>query len=299
MNLENVKLNLDTRMVLNVGCPMGKTNAPRAYNALFSARDMNAIMLPVEIKKGDLPRFMDAVRTLNIRYICPTMPHKADIIPLLDDVDADSRLFNSVNAVRIDDDGSSHGVGMDGKGAIRALLDSGVELAGRECMMLGTGSISGVIGLELARQGVRRLTVLNRTLDKAEAVAGVLNEYTDMKVRVLPATPENLDEAAGHADAFIQATPLGMAGFGHSHPYIGFIDRLPSHGAVLDVIINPPETAVIARARQRGLKTVPGMHMLAGQMTEIFKFMFDITLEPNDKDACIRELCSFLHVSLP
>ena len=52
MQLENVKLNLDTELVLNVGDPIGKTNAPRCYNKLFERLDMNAIMLPCEIKKG-------------------------------------------------------------------------------------------------------------------------------------------------------------------------------------------------------------------------------------------------------
>ena len=116
MNLENVKFNTDTKLVLNIGDPMGKTNAPRAYNKLFGELDMNAIMLPVEVKKGMLPRFMEACKMLGIRYISPTMPHKKDIIPLLDDVDESSRIFQSVNAIRIDEDGTSHGVGMDGKG---------------------------------------------------------------------------------------------------------------------------------------------------------------------------------------
>ena len=53
MNLENVKFNTDTKLVLNIGDPMGKTNAPRAYNKLFGELDMNAIMLPVEVKKGN------------------------------------------------------------------------------------------------------------------------------------------------------------------------------------------------------------------------------------------------------
>ena len=55
MKLENIKLNLDTELVLNVGDPIGKTNAPRCYNKLFERLHMNAIMLPCEIKKGELP----------------------------------------------------------------------------------------------------------------------------------------------------------------------------------------------------------------------------------------------------
>ena len=120
MKLENIKLKLDTELVLNVADPIGKTNAPRCYNKLFERLNMNAIMLPCEIKKGELPKLLDACRLMGIHYLCPTMPHKSDFVDLLDDVDETSKLFHSVNAIRLDENGS-HGSGMDGKGAVKAM----------------------------------------------------------------------------------------------------------------------------------------------------------------------------------
>lgn len=55
MKLENIKLNLDTELVLNVGDPIGKTNAPRCYNKLFERLHMNAIMLPCESRRVSCP----------------------------------------------------------------------------------------------------------------------------------------------------------------------------------------------------------------------------------------------------
>ncbi|MEI3175388.1 MAG: hypothetical protein V8S96_02215 [Lachnospiraceae bacterium] len=129
-----MKLNLDTELVYNVGYPMGKTNAPRVYSKLFEVLDMNAIMLPVEIEKGKLPEFLDACRLLGVHYMCPTMPHKADFIPLLDDVDEVSKRFRSVNAIRIDENGS-RGIGMDGKGAVHAMVNGGAKLDNITAMM--------------------------------------------------------------------------------------------------------------------------------------------------------------------
>lgn len=294
MNLENVKLNLETELVLNVGDPIGKTNAPRAYNKLFNVLGMNAIMLPVEIKKGELSKFLAACYTLGIHYFSPTMPHKSDIIPLLDDVDEVSRMFNSVNAVRIDENGVSHGVGMDGKGAVTALKDSDVELMGKSAVIMGSGSISGVIGYELIKSGVNQLTMLNRTPEKLNSISDILSEHTDAEIIPMLMTQSNLDQAAKDADIFIQCTPLGMAGYPYTHKYLGFIDHLPTHATVLDVIVNPPETPVIAAARKRGLKTVLGMSMLAGQMDVIFDFMFGVKLTKEHKSACIAELMEYL-----
>jgi shikimate dehydrogenase len=290
MKFTSLKANIDTKLVLNIGSPISKTNAPYVYNSLFNELGMNALMIPVDIPKGGLSRFIEACKTINIHYFSPTMPHKADIIPLLDDVDETSRLFQSVNAVRIDENGISHGAGLDGKGAINAMKDCGVQLEGRRAFLLGTGSISGVIGLELAQNGVTQLIALNRTVERAENIARILAKNTNMKTQALAATPENLDIAAAQSDLFLQCTPLGMSGYGTSHEYIGFIDRMPRDGVVFDVIINPPDTPVIAAAKERGLHTVPGMRMLAGQMGLIFQFMFGITLTEEHKNACIQEL---------
>ena len=295
MKLENIKLNLDTEIVYNVGWPMGKTNAPRCYNKLFEVLDMNAIMLPVEIQKGMLPQFMDACRLLNIHYLCPTMPHKKDFIPLLDDVDEVSRLFQSVNAIRMDEKGS-HGVGMDGKGAIRAMENGGAKLDGINALMYGAGSISGVVGYELSRKNVKKLYIANRSVEKAEEIAKILRENTPMETEVITTAREALDRAAEECELLANVTPLGMCGFPAKHDYLGFIDRMPKTATVFDCIINPPKTEVIGAAQKNGLNTVPGMQMLVSQMDVIFDFMFGKKLLPEHKEACLDELCSFLGV---
>lgn len=297
MQLENVKLNIDTQLVLNIGSPIGKTNAPRAYNKLFEVLDMNAIMLPVEVKKGTLAEFLDACKMMGVRYLCPTMPHKADIIPLLDDVDSVSKLFHSVNAVYIDDNGISHGAGMDGKGAVRAIESSGAELDGISALMYGAGSISGVIGYELSQRNVKKLFITNRSLARAEQIAGILRENTAMEVSVIPMEAAALDAAAGQTELLLNVTPLGMCGFPATHDYLGFVERLPDNATVFDCIINPPQTDMILAAQKQNLKTVPGMQMLASQMDVIFNFMFGIQLNHEHKQACINELCDYLHVA--
>lgn len=298
MKLENLKLNLETELVLNVGDPIGKTNAPRCYNKLFERLDMNAIMLPCEIKKGDLPKFLDACHLMGIHYLCPTMPHKGDFVDLLDDVDEASRLLRSVNAIRIDENGS-HGTGMDGKGAIKAMLNGGAKLEGINALVYGAGGISGVVTYELAQKGVKKLYIANITPEEPEQIARVLRENTGMEVEVLSLDPKGLDQAAEDCELFANLTPLGMKGFPYCHEYLGFIDRLPKTATVFDCIINPPASETILAGKKNGLNTVPGMQMLVAQMDEIFGFLFNKKITQEDKDACIEELCSFLGVDKP
>lgn len=298
MKLENIKLNLETELVLNVGDPIGKTNAPRCYNKLFERLDMNAIMLPCEIKKGDLPKFLDACHLMGIHYLCPTMPHKGDFVDLLDDVDEASRLLRSVNAIRIDENGS-HGTGMDGKGAIKAMLNGGAKLDGIHALVYGAGGISGVVTYELAQKGVKKLYIANITPEEPEQIARVLRENTAMEVEVLSLDPKGLDRAAEDCELFANLTPLGMKGFPYCHEYLGFVDRLPKTATVFDCIINPPASETILAGKKNGLNTVPGMQMLVAQMDEIFGFLFNKKITQEDKDACIEEVCGFLGVDRP
>ena len=227
--------------------------------------------------------------------MCPTMPHKADFIPLLDDVDEVSKLFRSVNAIRIDENGS-HGVGMDGKGAVRAMVNGGAKLDGITAMMYGAGSISGVIGYELSRKNVKKLYIANRSKDRAEEIAAILRNNTPMDVEVISTDPAALDRAAEDCELLANVTPLGMCGFPAKHEYLGFVDRMPKTATVFDCIINPPETETILAGKKNGLNTVPGMQMLVSQMDVIFEFMFGIQLKNEHKEACLDELCQFLGV---
>lgn len=296
MELNNLKLNIDTGLVFNIGYPMKNSNAPIAYNSLFASRNMNMLMLPLEVPKGGLPDLLSACRTMNVHYLCPTMPHKADIIPLLDDVDELSRVFNSVNAVKIDADGTSHGVGMDGRGTVNALLAAGVKLHGARVMLIGAGAICGVIGVELSRQGVKELHILNRTEGKAEEIARKLNAHTAMRAQAGTMDPDSLAREAEGADVLIQATPLGMKGYGADYEDLSFIHRLPAHAAVMDVVLNPSVTSLRRQAMERGLKTVPGMEMLLGQMDAIFGYLWNVKLTDRDKEACAQALCAHLGV---
>ena len=296
MKLENIKLNLDTEIVYNVGCPIAKTNAPRCYNKLFEVLDMNAIMLPVEIKKGDLPQFLDACKLMGIHYLAPTMPHKGDFVDLLDDVDETSRFLHSVNAVKIDPDGTTHGVGMDGKGAVRAMQRGGAKLDGIEALMYGAGGISAVTAYELSVAGVKKLYIANRTKEKAEAVANILRNNTAMEVEVIGTDAASLDKAAENCELLANVTPLGMKGFEGKHDYLGFVDRMPKTATVFDCVINPPKSETILAGEKNGLNTVPGMMMLVSQMDLIFDFLFGKKITEKDQEACIEELCSYLGI---
>ena len=134
----------ETRYIPLIGSPIGGSTASYLYNQIFAAFGINAMSYPVEVKKGELPEFLAAVKFMNTPGCVLTSPHKQDIIQYIDDVDEASRVFRSVNTLRFREDGRIEGHGLDGKGVIGAFDDNGVDLKGKEVVMLGAGGISGI-----------------------------------------------------------------------------------------------------------------------------------------------------------
>lgn len=297
MNLKNVKQDVDTRYVPVIGYPMKHSMSPTLYNTMFSLYGINAIMWPLEIEKGRLGEFMQAYKVFGVKRFALTMPHKADIIPFLDDVDECSRLFESVNIVKVEN-GKTIGCGFDGKGCVGALKAAGVELNGKNVLILGAGGICGAIGYELAANGVQSITILNRTLSKAQRVAEILNANTNATVTAGESTEDNLDSAAVKADVLINIRPLGMQGFGAETQYVGYVSKLPEHAGVLDAVVNPPVTPILAEAERHGLKTVKGMDMMMAQTTEIMKFWYGIEPGDAEKEVCKKAMCERLNINI-
>lgn len=285
----------ETKYIPLIGSPIGGSTASFLYNKIFASFGVNAMSYPVEVKKGELPEFLSAMKYMNAPGFIATSPHKQDLTAFMDEIDDASRIFRSVNAVHVDKNGRMEGHGLDGKGVIGAFDDNKVDLKGKEVLMLGAGGISGIFASELARRGIRKLTILNRTEEKARYVADTLASCTEVVTASGAYTAENARKAAKTADILIQATTLGMKGSGHDHPDLSFMEALPGHAWVMEAVSNPPETAVIQKAKELNLNTVMGMEMLVNQVKAICRFILGWEAPQEAKQIGIDFYCDLFH----
>lgn len=98
------------------------------------------------------------------------MPHKTDLVELVDELDADAQLYRAVNTVVLRD-GKIRGCNTDGRGFLQMLLEAGISPEGKTITVLGAGGAARAVVLKLAQSGARRIFVCNRTRSKAEALA--------------------------------------------------------------------------------------------------------------------------------
>jgi len=252
-----------TQVCAVFGDPVEHSLSPQIQNAAFQVCGLDFVYVAFHVRKGRLGEALPGIRALGIRGLSVTIPHKLDIIPLLDEVDPAAALIGSVNTV-VNDGGRLKGFSTDGAGALRALAAAGVSPAGSEILILGSGGAARAIAFALASlDPVPALTILGIEGEELARLAEDLQAGPGSSIRTGGLTAETLREHVPQAAILVHATPVGMA------PKTG--ECLVPEGlvragqTVFDAVYTPLETALLARARNAGAVVVPGLGMFVQQ----------------------------------
>lgn len=252
-----------TALLAIVADPVAQALTPSLANAALAARGVDAVLVPMRVARDELGAIVTALRAVgNFKGAVVSMPHKVAIASLVDARTTESRQAGACNVVRRAPDGRLEGTMLDGEGFVTGLRGAGHEVRGRRVFLAGAGGAAAGIAFALGKHGARSLTVHNRTVAKAEALATrVRAAHPALEVRV-GASP------TGH-DLVVNATSLGMQAD----------DPLPVDPAAFgpgvvaaDVVIHP-ETAFLAEAARRGATVHPGAPMLAAQIEPMLDYL--------------------------
>ena len=212
-----------------------------------------------------------------------TMPHKEAILPLLDEVDATAASCGAVNTVCIRE-GRAIGHNTDGTGFLDSLAEQDFYPQGRTVLLLGAGGAAKAVGHALAAAGAGRIIVCARRSERAAALAAQLPGCGEGIVLAQDA----IQQAAAACDLLVNATPLGMAG---SPAFAGldFLQAMPPHAVVYDLVYHPRRTALLEAAARQGLRTVGGIDLLIRQAVRAFTFFTGETPDTAALYAALRE----------
>ncbi len=193
-----------------------------------------------------------------------TIPHKERALAL-SAPDARARAVGAANTLWYED-GELRSTNTDVEGFINNLDASapGWDKAD-DALVLGAGGSARAVVFGLVERGIKRVHLVNRTMERACALAGQFG------ASVLPATWETIDELLPRAGLLVNTTSLGM----HGQPALE-IDAglLPQNAVVADLVYVPLQTPLLAAARARGLKTADGLGMLLHQAVRGFELWF-------------------------
>lgn len=265
-----------------VGYPVGHSISPQVHNAGFGAIGHDGVYLPMPIIEGyesfkaTLGELLDHPR-LNLRGLSVTIPHKENLVRLaresgweIDPVAAAVGAGNTLVAERHSDGRVSRCrvLNTDVPALVDSLRELTGDLAGKRVAVVGAGGVGRAAAYGLAAAGAQ-VTVYNRTPERgrtlAESLAGVSGPGT-----IAAADPGLL--AAARPDAYINCTPMGMAGAGLGPAAIPeeILSNSAPGAVVLDTVYNPEDTALVLAARKAGLRAAGGVSMFVRQAAAQF-----------------------------
>ncbi|HBA89102.1 MAG TPA: shikimate dehydrogenase [Geobacter sp.] len=251
-----------TKLCAVIGNPVGHSLSPALHNAAFNEKNLDFVYLAFQVE--DVKSALAGMRALkNFRGMSVTIPHKIDAMKYVDEIAEVDRSIGSINTI-INEDGKLIGMGTDGLGALKALVDAGVALDGKSVLMLGAGGAARAIAFTLARNAkLGKLTLLDINEPFLKGLAADLQSGTDACIESEVLNDKSLVHAMAHADVIINCTPIGM------HPREGVslvpVELFRPGQVVFDVVYTPLETKLLADARSRGLLTVSGVEMFINQ----------------------------------
>ncbi len=237
-----------------IGWPVSHSLSPAMHNTAFSTLGIKAVygLLPVEPKR--LEAAIEGLRALGIKGVSVTVPHKERVMKYLDEVDEIAQEIGAVNTI-LNKEGLLRGTNTDWLGAKRA-LEEVIGLDGKEAVVVGAGGSARAIVYALV-QSKAKVTIYNRTLSKAEALA----EEFGAEARPL----EELNQAKGNI--LVQTTSVGL---GEDRSLVPK-EILPRFEVVMDLVYVPLETKLLRQAKEAGCKVIHGLKMLVYQGVEQFR----------------------------
>lgn len=196
-----------------------------------------------------------------------TIPYKKTVLPFLDELSPTAKKMGCVNTIVRREDGSLYGHNSDFFGFQSLVRHSGIAVAGKKALVLGSGGASNTAVKALEELGAVPV-VISRSGE---------NNYQNLWL---------------HKDAsiIVNTTPVGM------YPNTGAapldLSRFPHLEGVLDVIYNPARTQLLLDAERLGIPNENGLWMLVAQAEESAEYFTGKTLDDAIIETIYRKLCA-------
>lgn len=252
----------NTQLYAVIGNPVAHTLSPAIHNAAFATLNLDSVYVACRVE--DVKNALAGMRALgNFHGMSVTIPHKMEAMKYVDEISEIDRNIGSINTV-INEKGKLFGLGTDGPGALKAIIDAGIDIDGKNILILGSGGAARAISFTLARNTqLRKLSILDIDGPMLQQLTTDLKAGTDASIQSELLNENTLASAMEIADLIIHCTPVGM----HPKENASLIpaELFRAEQVVFDIVYTPLETKLLAEARSRGLKVIYGVEMFINQ----------------------------------
>ncbi len=265
-----------------IGDPVAHSRSPQMHNPALRAAGIDCEYVRIQLAPAELAEGLALMKSAGFIGCNATIPHKGAVHDAVDDMTEVARRIGAVNTVVFDGD-DLVGHNTDAPGLRRAVREAfSMDLTELRVMVLGAGGGAGrAAAVQCAMDHCERLVLVNRTPDKALALAAELRDVLHDPDRLagpadrlvaIPWEEKAMERELGQVDLIINATSLGMK---RTDPDAVPQRLIQPHHLVYDMVYAPPRTRLMAQAEAEGARAANGLGMLLWQGALAFEFWFN------------------------
>ncbi len=283
----------------------GKT--PKLWNSTYEQFKLPYANAMLVGKLSDAAMIADALRK-DSRYLGggAGVGFKDVIVKYLDEIDPLAEKIGAVNFIQKTSDGKLKGYNTDGMGyaaSVQELFGHLGKCLKCKAIIIGAGGTGNAIAFMLAKLGMK-IVIVNRNLEKAEKLAGRINEYFQLRGELTVRTQEeeNLYSEVQDADLIVNVSTKGATGEFENHHALApaqkheeetmhrqllkknhetaeeIFSLIPKTAIISDIVLREIDTPFLKRAKELGFQTLDGIPMVIGQAVEAFWLLHEIEL---------------------
>ena len=252
-----------TKTYAVIGDPIDHSFSPALHNASFAFLRLDCTYIAYRIPKGELDAGVSDLKKIGISGFNVTIPHKVEMMRLLDEADEECRTVGATNTV-VNTDGNLKGYNTDVDGFLDPIWKRKIDCSGADVLLVGAGGAARAVVAGFAKEKARRITVANRTAKNAEDLSGF--------ARKLGMESDTTDiagagEVASRYRFIVNATSVGLKGIGLPLS----TKNITKDSIVYDIVYKPVETPLILGAKEKGASIIYGWEMLIAQAMKSFE----------------------------
>ena len=250
-----------------IGNPIDHSLSPILHNHWLKENNINAIYDKIKLEENQIENFLNEIKKKELAGCNVTVPFKKSVIPFLDKLSFEANQTQSVNTIILKNN-LLIGHNTDIIGFQKAIQSLNYTVKNKSIFILGAGGVTPSIIYALNKMEAYKITISNRTKEKAERLK---EQFQNISVTEWGKLPD--------FDVIINATSLGL-----NNETINLdFSNIKDNKLFYDVIYNPSETNFLKEGKKLGNKIDNGKLMFIYQAFEAFKLWHMIEPQVNNE----------------
>ncbi|MCL5433830.1 MAG: shikimate dehydrogenase [Candidatus Marsarchaeota archaeon] len=272
-----MKITGSTKLFCIIGMPAHHSLSPAIHNAAFKALDIDAVFTAFDVPAEKLEDAIKGMKALDIKGMTLTSPHKEKVMKYLDYIDKLSMELGAVNTI-VNKRGKLYGYNTDTSGFVEAMKKYELR-KNAEYVIFGAGGAARAFSFGLAHEGVKNISIINRTVEHARELKNKLEHtFPSINISIYKLGSIESMEAIKNSNYIINATNITLENR-KSTPVRK--ELMKNDMIIFDANYAPLDNRLLMDAKAKGCRTINGLELLVNQGLIAFKLFVNKKVDYN------------------